>query len=101
MAGLYGPMFNGGPLQKAYGEAMLAATDLGKQGAAGGQENAQKLAVKILLHVVLVHAIDGRLVRWLSTFANQPQQFNDSVAQRLNDGEPVKQILLMSCIRLA
>ena len=100
MAGLHGPTVNRRPLQESNREAVLAAADLREQRAVSRQNDAQQSAVHVFLHAVLVHAIDGCLVCRLRALPDEPQNLDDSVAERPDRVDPARKILLAPLIRL-
>ena len=64
VAGLHRAAVDCRPLEEAHGKAVLAAADFGIERAVIDQVDAQQAAMLILLHVVLVHAVNGELVYW-------------------------------------
>jgi len=92
--GLHSAAGNCRPLEKSYCEAVLTAADFRIELAVVGETYPQKAATRIFLHAVLVHAVDGDFVDRLGTFPDQPEQFDNCIADRANNAKPIQDVLL-------
>ena len=93
MPRLHGAAFHIRPFEEANCEAVLTAADLRKQRSIVPQADAEQPAIGVFLHAVLVHAVNGALVLWLSTLTNQPEKFSDGITDRANCRDPFLHIL--------